>query len=57
MIEGQKWSMILGMHYWLAYHNPEINWKTWEVKMTRCPKECRKQWRPKQGKSWWEKQK
>jgi len=34
--------VILGMP-WLAYHNPEINWKTEKVKMTRCPKECGKQ--------------
>jgi len=25
--------------------------------MTRCPEECEKQWRPKQGKSGWQKQK
>ena len=25
--------------------------------MTRCPQECRKQWRPEQGKSGWQKQK
>jgi len=31
---------------WLARHNPEIDWKTEEVKMTRCPEKCRKQWRP-----------
>ena len=37
---------------WLARHNPEINWKTGKVKMTRCPKKCRKQW-----KSEWQKQK
>jgi len=24
---------------WLACHNPEINWKTGEVKMTRYPEE------------------
>ena len=42
---------------WLAYHNPEINWRTEEVKMTRCPEECEKQWRPVQGKLGWEKQK
>ena len=24
--------------------------------MTRCPEECGKQWRPKQGKSGWQKQ-
>jgi len=42
---------------WLACHNLEIDWKTGEVKMTRCPEECGKQWRPVQGKSGWEKQK
>jgi len=56
VIGGQKWIVILGMP-WLAHHNPEINWKTGEVKMTRCPEECGKQWRPVQGKSGWEKQK
>jgi len=56
MIGEQKWLVILGM-LWLACHNPEINWKTGEVKMTRCPEECGKQWRPVQGKSGWEKQK
>ena len=28
-----------------------------EVKMTRCLEECGKQWKPKQGKSEWQKQK
>ena len=42
VIEGQKWSVILGMP-WLAHHNPEIDWKTGEVKMTRCLEEYRKQ--------------
>ena len=56
VIGGQKWGVILGM-LWLERHNPEINWKTGEVKMTRCPEECGKQWRPVQGKSGWEKQK
>ena len=56
VIGGQKWSVILGMP-WLARHNPEIDWKTGEVKITRCPEECGKQWRPVQGKSGWEKQK
>ena len=55
VIGGQKWSVILGMP-WLACHNPEIDWRT-EVKMTRCPEECGKQWRTVQGKSGWEKQK
>ena len=56
VIRGQKWSVILGM-LWLACHNSEIDWRTGEVKMTRCPDECGKQWRPVQGKSGWEKQK
>ena len=50
VIGGQKWTVILGMP-WLACHNPEIDWRTGEVKMTRCPEECGKQWRPVQGKS------
>ena len=33
--------VILGMP-WLAAHNPEINWETGEVKMTRCPPLCGK---------------
>jgi len=56
VIGGQKWSVILGMP-WLARHNPEIDWKTGEVKMTRCPEECGRQWRLVQEKSGWEKQK
>ena len=54
VIGGQKWTVILGM-LWLACHNPEIDWRTREVKMTRCPEECGKQWRPVQRKSEWEK--
>ena len=45
VIGGQKWSVILGM-LWLAHHNPEIDWKTGEIKMTRCLEECGRQWRP-----------
>ena len=56
VIGGQKWGVILGM-LWLECHNPEIDWKTGEVKIMRCPEECGKQWRPVQGKSGWEKQK
>ena len=56
VIGGQKWTVILEM-LWLACHNPEINWRTGEVKMTRCLEECGKQWRPVQEKSGWEKQK
>jgi len=50
VIGGQKWTVILGMP-WLARHNPEIDWRTGEVKMTRCPEECGKQWRLVQSKS------
>jgi len=32
----EKTDVILGMP-WLQVHNPEINWETGEVKMTRCP--------------------
>ena len=45
VIGEQKWTVILGMS-WLARHNPEIDWRTGEVKMIRCPEECGKQWRP-----------
>ena len=56
VIEGQKWTVILGM-LWLARHNPKIDWRMGEVKITRCLEECRKQWRPVQEKSGWKKQK
>ena len=56
VIGGQKWMVILEMP-WLACYNPEIDWRTGEVKMTRCPEKCGKQWRPVQGKLGWEKQK
>ena len=36
-----KTEVILGM-LWLAAHNPEIDWKKGEVKMTRCPPICGK---------------
>ena len=56
VIGGQKWSMILGMP-WLRYHNLEIDWKTGEVKMMRCPDKCGKKWRVgKQTKLGWKKQ-
>ena len=35
----RRTEVILGMP-WLAAHNPEINWETGEVKMTRCPPLC-----------------
>ena len=49
VIEGQKWSVILGM-LWLACYNPEIDWKTGKVKMMRCPEECGKKQKTKQTK-------
>ena len=42
VIGGQKWMVILGMP-WLACYNPEVDWRTGEVKMTRCLEECEKQ--------------
>ena len=56
VIGGQKWNMILGMP-WLTCHNPEIDWRIGEVKITKCLEECGKQWRLKQGKSGQQKQK
>jgi len=41
VIGGQKWMVILEMP-WLAHHNLEIDWRTGEVKMTRCPEKCGK---------------
>ena len=41
IIRGQKWTIVLGIP-WLAYHNPEINWKTEEMKMTRYLEKCKK---------------
>ena len=56
VIGGQKWSVILGMP-WLRRYNPEIDWKTGEVKMTRCPDECGKKWKTgRQMKPGWKKQ-
>ena len=49
VIGSQKWSVILGMP-WLGCHNPEIDWRTEEVKMIRCLEKCEKQQRPKQRK-------
>jgi hypothetical protein len=34
-----KQSMILGFT-WLCEHNPEIDWQTKEVRMSRCPPQC-----------------
>ena len=56
VIGRQKWMVILGM-LWLTCYNPEIDWRTGEVKMTRYPEEYGKQQRPVQGKLGWKKQK
>ena len=37
----ERTEIILEMP-WLQAHNPKINWKTGEVKMTRCPPICRR---------------
>jgi hypothetical protein len=34
-----KQSLILGYN-WLCNHNPELNWQTKDVKMSRCPLQC-----------------
>ena len=49
VISRQKWSIILRMP-WLACHNPKINQRTGEVKMTKCLEECRKYGKLKQEK-------
>ncbi|KAG9225530.1 hypothetical protein CCMSSC00406_0003033 [Pleurotus cornucopiae] len=33
--------VIIGLT-WLRRHNPEVNWKTGDVVMTRCPRECKR---------------
>ena len=56
VIGGQKQGVILGMS-WLACHNPEIDWRTGEIQMTRCPEKCRKKQRTgRQTKPEWKKQ-
>ena len=55
VIGGQKWTVILKI-LWLACHNSKIDWRMGKVKIMRCLEECVKQWRPKQGKSGWQKQ-
>jgi len=35
--------MVILEMLWLAHHNLEIDWRTGEVKMMRCPEECEKQ--------------
>ena len=57
VIGEQKWSIILEMLQ-LVWHNPEIDWKTEEVQMMRCPNKYRNKWRTeKQTELGWQKQK
>ena len=56
VIRRQKWTMILVI-LWLACHNPEIDWRTGKIKITKYSEEYRKQWRLVQEKLGWEKQK
>ena len=56
VIEEQKQNMILEILQ-LACYNPEIDWRTEEVKMMRCLEECKKQQRLKQEKAGQQKQK
>ena len=35
-----KQNVILGLS-WLRKHNPEVDWRSGEVKMSRCPAHCR----------------
>jgi len=44
-----KTDVILDMP-WLQAHNPEINWETGEVKMTRCLPLCRRNTKSKEEK-------
>ena len=32
-------AVILGFT-WLEEHNPKIDWQTWNVRRSRCPKKC-----------------
>ncbi len=41
----------------LACHNPEINWRTEEVQITRYPDECGKKWKTRQIKQEWKNRK
>ena len=44
VIRGQKWTVILGMP-WLACHNPEIDWRIGEIKMTSVIRQvCEQTW-------------
>ena len=52
-------NLILG-HSWLQNHNPEIDWATGEVEMSRCPGNCcsgcceeiKEEWKVKKAEAW-----
>ena len=48
---------IVEVNIYYQEHWERIDWRTGEVKITRCPEECGKQWRLKQRKPEWQKQK
>ena len=48
MCDLERTDIILGI-LWLQAHNPEINWKTGEVKITRCPPLCRRNTKLEEG--------
>ena len=35
------WHQMILRYIWLKHHNPDIDWETGQVKMTRCPWTCR----------------
>ena len=35
----EKSTVIIG-YIWFQNHNPTIDWKTGDIKFTRCPQEC-----------------
>ena len=51
-----KLNNLVGIHK-LSGFIISFSWKTEEVKIMRYPDECRRQWKPKQEKLGWQKQK
>jgi len=38
-----EYTVEVNILLWLVYYNSEIDWKTREVKIIRCPEKCEKQ--------------
>ena len=38
-----EYTVEVNILLWLVYYNSEIDWKTREVKIIRCPEKCGKQ--------------